>query len=102
MKKIYGMFGVEMRAYGQKFVKFCTHTHTQTHASKLVVEIKLCPDFVKPVWWIGGNRTLNSDILSFDPCALVSKLEQFYSLHNAPVRSAVEMSTWLRVVEICE
>ena len=39
MKKIYGMFGVKMRAYGQKLVKFCTHTHTQTDASKLVVEI---------------------------------------------------------------
>ena len=31
MKKMYGMFGVEMRAYGQKLVKFCTHTHTHTH-----------------------------------------------------------------------
>ena len=39
VKKIYGTFGVEMRAYGQKFVKFCTHTHTHTHAAKLVVEI---------------------------------------------------------------
>ena len=39
MKKIYGTFGVEMRAYGQKLVKFCKHTDTQTHASKLVVEI---------------------------------------------------------------
>ena len=27
VKTIYGMFGVEMRAYGQKFVKFCTQTH---------------------------------------------------------------------------
>ena len=27
VKKIYGTFGVEMRAYGQKLVKFCTHTH---------------------------------------------------------------------------
>ena len=35
VKKIYGMFGVEMRAYGQKLVKFCT----QTHASILVVVI---------------------------------------------------------------
>ena len=26
MKTIYGTFGVEMRAYGQKLVKFCTHT----------------------------------------------------------------------------
>ena len=45
VKKICGTFGVEMRAYGQKLVKFCTHTHTHTHtrararAAKLVVEI---------------------------------------------------------------
>ena len=31
VKKIYGTFGVEMRAYGQKLVKFCKHTHTHTH-----------------------------------------------------------------------
>ena len=35
VKKIYGTFGVEMRAYGQKLVKFCTHTHTG--ASPIVV-----------------------------------------------------------------
>ena len=35
VKKIYGTFGVEMRAYGQNLVKFCTHTR----AAKLVVEI---------------------------------------------------------------
>ena len=29
VKKIYGTFGVEMRSYGQKFVKLCTHTHTR-------------------------------------------------------------------------
>ena len=39
VKKTYGTFGVEMRAYGQKLVKFCKHTHRHTHASKLVVEI---------------------------------------------------------------
>ena len=37
VKIFYGTFGVEMRAYGQKLVKCCTHTHT--HAAKLVVEI---------------------------------------------------------------
>ena len=37
VKKNYGTFGVEMRACGQKLVKFCT----RTHAAKLVVEIKL-------------------------------------------------------------
>ena len=35
--KIFGTFGVEMRACGQKLVKFCTLTHT----AKLVVEIML-------------------------------------------------------------
>ena len=35
VKKIDGTFGVEMRAYGQKLVKFCKHTD----ASKLVVEM---------------------------------------------------------------
>ena len=28
-----------MRAYGQKLVKFCTLTHTLTHAAKLVVRM---------------------------------------------------------------
>ena len=35
MKKIYGTFGVEMRAYGQKLVKFCTHTHTRLSYSSI-------------------------------------------------------------------
>ena len=30
--KIFGTFGVEMRAYRQNLVKFCTMTHTHTHA----------------------------------------------------------------------
>ena len=34
VKKIYGMFGVEMRAYGQKFVKFCTQTMERKKRSK--------------------------------------------------------------------
>ena len=33
--KIFGTFGVEMRALGQKLVKFCT----LTHAARLVVRI---------------------------------------------------------------
>ena len=36
-KKKFGTFGDEIKAYGQKLVKFCTHTHTR--AAKLVVEI---------------------------------------------------------------
>ena len=43
VKKIYGTFGVEMRAYGQNWSNFAhthTHTHTHTHAAKLVVEIR--------------------------------------------------------------
>ena len=29
------------KSVGQKFVKFCAHTHKHTHAAKLVVRIKL-------------------------------------------------------------
>ena len=41
--KIFGTFGDEIKACGQKLVKFCAHTHTHTHththarAAKLVV-----------------------------------------------------------------
>ncbi len=49
MKKIYGTFGVEMRAYGQKLVKFCTHTH----AAKLVVEM----EHVKAKMWAISSDT---------------------------------------------
>ena len=42
--KIFGTFGDEIRALGQKLVKFCahtnTHTHTHTHAAKLVVNFR--------------------------------------------------------------
>ena len=36
----YGRFGVEMRAYGQKFVKFCTHTHAAKLVEKCAHAIK--------------------------------------------------------------
>ena len=39
MKKIYGAFGVEMRAYGQKLVKFCTHTHTDTRSNLSSIDV---------------------------------------------------------------
>ena len=32
--KIFGTFGDEMRAYGQKLVQFCTHTYTHTLTHK--------------------------------------------------------------------
>ena len=37
--KMFGTFEEEMKAYGQKWVTFCTHTHTHTHAAKLVVRM---------------------------------------------------------------
>ena len=46
--KIFGTFGVEMRASGQKLVKFCT----LTHAAKLVVRIARqysCSSVLKPL-----------------------------------------------------
>ena len=43
VKKIYGTFGVEMRAYGQKLVKFCTHTHTRLSYSSIDVLPSVLP-----------------------------------------------------------
>ena len=37
--KIFGTFGFEIRACGQKLVKFCTLTHIHTTAAKLVVRM---------------------------------------------------------------
>ena len=37
--KIFGTFEEEIRACGQKWVTFCTHTHT--HAAKLVVRMNI-------------------------------------------------------------
>ena len=33
VKNFYWTFGVEMKAYGQKLVQFCKHTHTHTRVS---------------------------------------------------------------------
>ena len=38
-EKNFGTFGVEMRAYGQKLVKFCTHTHTRLSYSSRFIEM---------------------------------------------------------------
>ena len=46
VKKIYGTFGVEMRAYGQKLVKFCTHTHTRLSYSSNDRYIFLCSTYI--------------------------------------------------------
>ena len=43
MKKIYGTFGVEMRAYGQKLFKLCTHTHTHTRVSYSSIDTDATP-----------------------------------------------------------
>ena len=37
--KIFGTYGFEIRALGQKLVKFCAHTNTHTTAAKLVVRM---------------------------------------------------------------
>ena len=39
--KIFGTFGDEIRASGEKLVKICAHTNTHTHAAKLVVRMLL-------------------------------------------------------------
>ena len=66
----FGTFGVEMRAYGQKLVKFCKHTHT--HASKLVVEIIL----YKFLHLSRGGVHI-SHILCTSDCVVVCNLQMF-------------------------
>ena len=39
VENIYGTFGVEMRAYGQKLVQFGKHTHTHTRVSFSSIDI---------------------------------------------------------------
>ena len=43
VKKIYVMFGVEMRAYGQKLVKFCTQTHRRVSFSSRPIDTNFFP-----------------------------------------------------------
>ena len=64
VKKIYGTFGVEMRAYGQKLVKFCTHTHTHTHAAKLVVEIYWLLDDLSQITFVLDDMSQKGAICS--------------------------------------
>ena len=68
VKKNYGMFGVEMRAYGHKLVKFCTHTHTHTYTrgnlssidmkkSENNLEWKLIPR--RPMRWLSAINQIH-------------------------------------------
>ena len=52
--KIFGTFGDEIKANGQKLVKFCAHTH----AAKLVVEIRRYETPTKSTIW--QNKTLQT------------------------------------------
>ena len=40
--KIFGMYGFEIRACGQKLVKFCAHTNTHTHTTAAKLVVRLC------------------------------------------------------------
>ena len=43
--RIYWTFGVEMRAYGQKLVKFCTQTHRRVNLSSKDITLVHCLQF---------------------------------------------------------
>ena len=61
--KIFGTFVVEMRAGGQKLVKFCTHTDTHTHAAKLVVRIVFCKSYFSQLLsWINISRGVTGEL----------------------------------------
>ena len=48
---IFGTFGVEMRASGQKLVKFCTHTLTHTHTHTHAVKISSRDIIIYIIYW---------------------------------------------------
>ena len=74
VKKIYGTFGVEMRAYGQKLVQFCKHTHTHTltraRVSYSSIDVLVCFYCCDPVvFQFEFKRVLvRSNHLSVDSC----------------------------------
>ena len=81
--KIFGTFGVEMRAFGQKFVKLCTLTHTLTHAAKLVVRLSSLP-WASPTML--GSLILLLVIFFISPQkALSSFLQKFAAILSAMI-----------------
>ena len=50
--RIYGTFGVEMRAYGQKLVKFCTQTHRRVNLSSKDNECNLMEILIDTPHWL--------------------------------------------------
>ena len=53
LKTIYGTFGVEMRAYGRKLVKFCTHTdtHVDRRGNLSSIDMLVCTVYANPTPW---------------------------------------------------
>ena len=65
-EKIYGMFGVEMRAYGQKLVKFCTDTQTHRRVSFSSIDTALPPYHIHHGSYRSGRGRTTSSSLSGD------------------------------------
>ena len=61
MKKIYGTFGVEMRAYGQKFVKFCTHTDTRVNLSSIDALASVISKLVEVIILVRTEMYMNTN-----------------------------------------
>ena len=73
VKTIYGMFGVEMRAYGQKLVKFCTQTHRRVSFSsidaRIDVENELRPQC--PAYDFHAGISLELVLFTYSCCVAV-------------------------------
>ena len=77
VKKIYGTFGVEMRAYGQKLVKFCTHTHTRLSYSSNDIDILFRLSIIHAIEWLQATKERTDEnglYVSVDNDDLVQKL----------------------------
>ena len=58
--KIFGTYGFEIRALGQKFVKFCAHTHKHTHTTAAKLVVRIVKSRMK---WAGHMVRMNDDKL---------------------------------------
>ena len=87
--KIFGTFGFEMRACGQKFVKFCTLTHTHTTAAKLVVRIE---EGLSPILYNKSITTKKSQLLTL---ATIPNFSAF-AIPICPIKKyIITMLVWL-------
>ena len=79
VKKIYGTLGIEMRAYGQKFVTFCKHTDIHTRL----------------------NQTFHWGWpLAFELCVIIARTQKHTDRQRHKANDPSELPGWYKAIEI--